>query len=130
LSLSYYEPLYISQRQGSAQAMIGGNQYKSFSYVNGKGTNYIFLNDLVENIEKVTKGDIETVSSISECDAFVYSLTGERFKKDLLFGKPVAKSHSFAMFSVSDFNPTTGIYATLKLENNRGKKLKVIWLKL
>lgn len=125
-----YQPLYISRRRYMAQTLRDGNNYKSFSFVNGKTGNYIFFNDSEENVENIKKGKLTTVVGISSCDAFVNTLSNEGLKKEFLFGPPKGGQHNYVMFAVSDYNSANGTYAALKVENNKETVMKVIWITL
>jgi hypothetical protein len=125
-------PFYLSQREGTAQLLYEGNQYKSFTYINGKGENYLVFNDTERNNDKQQDGKLVTVSGISGSDAFYYPLTGTDVlpKRDLIFGQPENKrDHNLALFSISDYDHKNNVYAVLKLEKESGKKgVKVVWL--
>ncbi len=125
-----YRPLYISRRQRTAQSLRDGNNFKSFVYVSGKTGNYIFYNEVMENLEKIKKGRLTTIQGISSADAFICTTTGGNLKTDFLFGKPAEDTHNFAMYTVSDYDAATGVFATIKVENNKGKRQKIVWVKL
>jgi hypothetical protein len=125
-----YAPLYISNRKETAQLLGNSNQYKSFSYVNGKHGNYIIFNDESEKLESIKKGKLTTNIGISSSDAFICTLRNENLNRDFMFGEASKKRHDFVMFTVADYDIDTGIYTTLKMDNVNGKKMKVIWVKL
>ena len=125
-----YYPMYMGARPESPETLYLGNQYKSFAYVNSATKKYIFFNDLAENIELVKKGKITTVSSISDTEAFSFTLSNGQVDRQYMFGQPEKKCHAFGMFSVSDYNPASGAYVTLKLDNCKGKKVQMIWTNL
>jgi hypothetical protein len=126
-----YEPFYMARRQVSAQPLREASQYKSFAYVNTKNGNYVLMNELNENIENLNQGKkLNAINGVGGTDALVNTLAGTGIKREFLFGKQASeKSHAFVMNTVLDYDPTTGTLVTLKLEKNKDKKLKVIWLK-
>jgi hypothetical protein len=125
-------PLYHYKRDYSAQQLKGGNQYKSFSYFNGSKKNYVLVNDIEENEERIQKGKITNIKGVGECDAFSFETSSILPSRKFIFGKPDGKrDHNLAIFSISDYDREANIYATLKLEvDGRERKVKVIWLKM
>jgi hypothetical protein len=125
-------PFYLSRREGTAQWLFSGNQYKSFAYINGKNKSYLLFNDTERNNDSQENGKLVTVSGVSGSDGFYYPLSGGDIvpKRDYIFGQPEKKrDHNLALFSVSDYDRNNDIYAVLKLENESGKKgVKVVWL--
>jgi len=125
-------PFYLSEREGTAQWLFSGNQYKSFAYINGKNKSYIIFNDTERNNDSQESGKLVTVNGVSASDGFYYPLEGGSVvpKRYFMFGQPEKKKdHNLALFSVSDYNRNTNVYAVLKLENESGKKgVKVVWL--
>jgi hypothetical protein len=125
-------PFYLSRREGTAQQLIGGNQFKSFAYLNGANKSYILFNDTERNNEKQESGSLVTVSGVSGSDGFYYPLTGtdEVPKRDYVFGNPAGRrDHILGLFSISDYDRKNNIYVTLKLSNDSGKKgVQIVWL--
>ena len=125
-----YGPMYLSRRNESSQTLKDGLQFKSFSYLNGKNGNYILFNDLRENLDRIKDGKMTTVKTVSDTDAFITTLKDGTTKKEFLFGDAGEKVHNFALVAVSSFDRASGTFATLKMENDKGKKMKVVWTKL
>lgn len=127
-----YLPFYHSQMNGSAQKLNKGNQFKSFSYLNGKEKLYILFNDVEENIENIPKGKLQMVSGVGGCEAFYFNLAGDNVVPDrqFVFGKPEKKSeHQLCLFAISDYNRETNQYVTMKLEKDgRDKAVKIVWM--
>ncbi|WP_184548938.1 hypothetical protein [Mucilaginibacter sp. FT3.2] len=132
VSGSSLRPFYHSYRQGSAQVLAGGNQFKSFAYLDGKTKSYILFNDTERNNDKQEEGKLVTVSGVGESDGFYYPLTGANAvpKRDYVFGNPASKhDHNLGLFSISDYDRKNNIYVTLELSKESGKKgVKVVWL--
>ncbi len=126
-------PYYHSDREGSAQLLSKGNQFKSFAYLNGKENSFILFNDAQSNTESSKKGKITTIQGVSDSDGFLYKLSGDQIflNREFVFGKPDdKKTHNLALFAISDYDRENDVYVTLKLENERGNKgVKVVWLK-
>jgi len=125
-------PFYLSRREGTAQQLYRGNQYKSFVYLNGTNKNYVLFNDSERNNE-VKKDKFFEVERISDCDAFMYKLNGNEIfpKREYAFGKPAdAKEHNLLMYSISDYDKKNNVYVTLRLdkETRTSKDVKLVWL--
>lgn len=125
-----YKPMYLSYRDEGAQRLLEGQQYKSFAYVNSAKDKYIFFNDLSENLEKIKKGKLTKVTTISDTDGFSYALKDGKVERNWMFGESPNGGHAFAMFAVSDYDPVSGTYATVRLQNHKEKKMQVIWMRL
>ncbi len=125
-------PLYHYKRDYSAQWLKGGNQFKSFAYLNGKKKNYILLNDVENNDELMHQGKLRTIMGLGECDAFSFETNSGNIlpSRKFVFGKPSGKKdHNLAIFTVSDYDRDRNIYATLKLEiDGRDRKVKLVWM--
>lgn len=125
-------PLYHSDREGSAQQLNDGNQFKSFAYLNGKDKMYILFNDVEENAERVLKGKITTIRGLGECDGYYYTLSGGDVMpaRNFVFGKEERrKDHNMGLFAISDYDRENNVYVTLKLEKEgRDKGVKLVWM--
>lgn len=125
-------PFYLSHREGRAQTLAKGNQFKSFAYLDGKTKSYILFNDTERNNENQAGGSLVDVQGVSDCDGFYYTLTGPDaiLKRDYVFGDPAGKhDHNLGLFSISDYDRKNNIYVTLELSKESGKKgVKVVWL--
>jgi len=125
-------PYYLSDREGQAQKMDDGNQFKSFSYIDGQTKPYILFNDVAENEERVAKGKKPTtIQGVGECDAYLYSVTGRDIMptRQYAFGEPAKKEHNLALFSISDYDKNSNSYVTLKLaKEGRQKGVQLVWL--
>lgn len=126
------QPFYKSEDEQSVVPLFKGNQFKSFSYLNSKLKKFILLNDTERNNDAQESGSLVTVSGVGESDGFYYPLTGTdpTLKREYIFGNPEnKKDHNLALFAISDYDSTTNLYATLKLEREGSKKgVKVVWL--
>lgn len=123
---------YHSEREGSAQLLGYGNQFKSFAYLNGKDKTYILFNDIEKNEESVMKGKLTTIQGVGECDGFYYNIAGKETmpSRSYVFGKPESKKeNNLGLFAISDYNSETNTYVTLKLEKEgRDKGVRIVWL--
>jgi hypothetical protein len=107
---------------------------ESFNYLSAGGNNYLFLNDESDNIERVQAGkDPRKVKSLDECDAFYYTLKGEKDTpaSDFLFGKPADKDYyNKGLFKACDYNADKKIYVVVKLEQNgKDNNWRLVWMK-
>jgi len=132
VNAAYLQPYYQSIRHDMGQMLYKGNQYKSFDFISAGPRSYVVFNDTERNNDAQEKGGLTTIEGVSNCDAFVYPLKGTDLipKRDYLFGNPESKKdHNLALFTISDYDKQSNVYATLKLENQHGNKgVKVIWL--
>ena len=141
-SFNQLQPFYLSERELTAQALLKGNQYKSFAFINGAQNNYILFNDTKRNndIVNAKKGSrfgsdtrsklVRVMGMTGDCDAFMYKLTGDEVlpKREYLFGEK-EKGHALALLTISDYNKKNNTYATLMLDKNntRSKMVSVVW---
>lgn len=125
-------PFYLSEREGSAQPMNYGNQYKSFAYLNGGSKNYVLINDIERNRESTRGKKLVTIQGIGECDGYFFNISGANSdpERTYLFGEPAdKKTHNLGLFAISDYNGDDNIYTTLKLEKEgKQKGVRLIWL--
>ncbi|GAO42981.1 hypothetical protein [Flavihumibacter petaseus] len=124
-------PFYQSEREGTAQKMDRGNQYKSCYYLPAKNGSYMLMNDAEKNTESIQKGKITKIVGVSDCDAFYYRISGSDIVpgRVMLYGDPGKKSHNLSIFTISDYDASSNQFVTLKLENERGDKgVKLVWL--
>ena len=125
-------PFYHARREGTAQALYRGNQYKSFAYLNGTNKNYILFNDTERNND-VKKDKFVEVEGISDCDAFLYNLSGNDIipKREYAFAATAdSKEHNLALYAISDYDKKNNVYVTLRLdkETRASKQVKLVWL--
>jgi hypothetical protein len=132
LSKTLLDPFYHSLREGSAQELNSGNQFKSFAYLDGISKSFILFNDTERNNEKQEQGSLVSIQGVSDCDGFYYGLTGANAvpKRNYVFGNPAGKhDHNLGLFSISDYDRKNNVYVTLELSKEDGKKgVKVVWL--
>lgn len=125
-------PFYQSLREGTAQRLSGGNQFKSFAFLSAGPKSFVLFNDTERNNDAQEKGGLVTIKGVSGSDGFYYPLKGPDpiLKRDYVFGNPAGKrDHDLGLFSISDYDRKNNVYATLKLENQHGDKgVKVVWL--
>ncbi|MFT3827172.1 MAG: hypothetical protein QM731_24815 [Chitinophagaceae bacterium] len=129
---TYLTTFYHSLREGSAQTLFNGNQFKSFAYLNTPSNIYVLFNDIERNGESALKGKLTTIQGVGECDGFYYKLNAKDIlpARDFVFGQPEGKrEHNLALFAISDYDREKNVYVTLKLEKDgREKGVKVVWL--
>lgn len=117
----------IRDRDNATTTLSNGNQYKSFVFLNGKKNNYVLLNDVEENSERILKGKLINVNGVGKCDAWYYNLTNNTDDypaRQLLFPKAKKKDNNLAILSISSYDRDRDIYTTLKLEDG---KVKMAW---
>jgi len=125
-------PFYQAKRDLSGSSLTFGDQYKSFTYLNGKKKNYVLMNDIERNGETVLDGKITTISGVGECNGFYFVIDGKETmpQRKFLFGAPASKKeNNLALFTISDYDREKNIYVTLKLEKEgKSKGVKFVWL--
>ena len=128
----WMKPFYHSERQHMGQKLEFGNQFKSFTYLDGAKKSYILFNDVEENRERLKKGKVTTIQGVSDCDAYYFNVSGTDIvpEREFVFGKPDGrKQHNLGLFTISEYDREKNMLVTLKLENDGGDKLvKVVWL--
>jgi len=129
---SYLHTFYHSKREGTAQLLDEGGQYKSFAYLNGKDKSYILINDIEGNSESLKKGKLTTIQGVKDCDGIYVEISGNEIlpERKFVFGKPENKhEHDLGLFAISDYDREQNLYVTLKLEKEgRGKNVQLVWL--
>jgi hypothetical protein len=130
---SYYIPCEHSmddQQNHSPLAHKDYDRFKTSFYIDTKEKPYIILNDLFEN--DAPKGKfVRQVDAPFECDAFWFDISGKEVmpRRKFLFGLPEDKEHNLAIVSVSDYNPETNVYTTLRYSKERKHKgVYLVWL--
>jgi hypothetical protein len=125
-------PFYLSRREGTAQMLALGDQYKSFAFISGKEKSFLLFNDTERNNDAQEDGKLVTVSGVSGSDGFYYPIAGADVvpKRSYVFGQPENKrDHNLGLFAISDYKRNANVYAVLELEKESGKKgVKVVWL--
>ena len=126
-----FTELYITyhyKQEANAQIVWRGNQYKPFKYIDGSKGRFIFFNDTERNND-VKKDRFAEVQGIADCDAFMNKLTGNEIfpQRAYAFGEP-DKGHSIALFAASEYDRKTNTLVTLKLDDTKKKKVKIVWL--
>lgn len=119
-------------REGTAQMIGAADTYKSFAYVDGGSKQYILLNDLHENTEKVKSGKVSTISDVEHCDAFYYALGNEVMpaRSTVLDapGKANIYVNNIAMFSIAAYDKERNIYVTLKIDDSNRRVARLVWM--
>ncbi|UII27369.1 hypothetical protein LVD15_02760 [Fulvivirga maritima] len=120
--------------RNEATKLLGSNQYKFLSYVNGAESNYLLYNDVFSNGEKIKEsGKLALISGVSATDAFYVDINkaANNYDRTALFGKKAeSRDYQFGMFSVADYDQESHTYATLRLNAHDGKTIQVIWVKI
>jgi hypothetical protein len=108
------------------------SQYKSFLYLDCGKNKFMAINDTERNNE-VKKDKFVIINGVSECDAFIYNLSGDEIvpKREYLFGTGDS-GHNLTPFKISDYDPATNTLITLKLNKKSptNKAVSVVWMQL
>ena len=126
-------PFYDARKENLAQFLYRGNQYKSFSYINGSSGNFILINDTERN-DQVVKDKFAEVQGVSDCDLYMYKMEATDIfpKRVNVFGQTTlgTKEHQIAMVTTSAYDRKNNIYVTLKLDKESASKkvVKLVWL--
>jgi hypothetical protein len=131
--LSLPDMMYYSYREESAVSLSWGIQYKSFFYLNGKNQNYVFINDIERNQDRIDdKKRVTTIQGLEDCEAYSFAIDKgtEIPKRQLIFTeKDSKKEKDIALFTVSAYDREHNVFTTLKRERTgRDKSVKVVWM--
>lgn len=109
------------------------SQYKSPLYIARGNSRYMLINDTERNND-FKKDKLVTITGVSECDAFLYNLSGEEIvpKRDYFFGPNTESGHNLGAFRTSSYNSSNGMLVTLKLNKKSpfNKAVSVIWIQV
>jgi hypothetical protein len=133
--MSIPDMMYYSYREESAVSLSWGIQYKSFYYLNGKDKNYVFINDVEKNQDRVDdKRRVHSIWGLEDCEAYGFPVNKgtEVPKRQMVFtDKDNKKEKDIALFIVSAYDRENNIFTTLKRERTgRDKSVKVVWMQL
>lgn len=124
--------IYYSFRREAATPLVWGTQYKSFYYLNGKNQDYVFLNDIERNQEKINKKKkVTTIQDLNECEAysFIIGNDGEMPKRKKIFNDKGKEEKDIALFTASTYDKENNVFATLKRKREgREKSVQVVWM--
>jgi hypothetical protein len=131
--MSLPDMMYYSYREESAVSLSWGIQYKSFYYLNGKNQNYVFINDIEKNQDKIDeKRRVTTIQGLEACEAYSFAINkgSEVPKRQLIFtDKDNKREKDIALFTVSAYDREHNVFTTLKRERDgRDKSVKVVWM--
>jgi hypothetical protein len=112
-----------------AMANTNNKHFMSFDYIDTKNGMYVLFNDYPENQDKYGSVSPKTVHSVSGTNVVVHSF-GKDPKSYYLFGKPSNdKDRTFFNRKASDYQRSTGSYATMIIENQgRKKQARIAWV--
>lgn len=104
------------------------SQYKTPLYIDAGKNKYLLINDTERN-NNVEKNSFVTITGVSDCDAFLYKLSGNELvpKRDVLFGSN-ENGHNLASLGVSDFRRNVLVTLKLNKKNSKNKAVSLIWL--
>jgi hypothetical protein len=120
---------YNADQAGKATWM-GSSGFEKLVIVPGKKNHYLLLNELPENLERIKRKEkIKKSGPLSNCNAIVYSLSGN---------KPIPENHPFiptttdeknlGMFCIGAASLQQNSYVTMVLEiKAKSKKARLIW---
>ncbi|MBV8255100.1 MAG: hypothetical protein JO154_21035 [Chitinophaga sp.] len=117
------------------QELGKGYVYTLPIYVAANKKNYLFINDLKENPERIQAGKLpNSTKKVSDFNAY-YAEIGDK-SGGVLQVNPVipstgnSGSQALMQFNTYDYNPSTNTMATLKITNGRRSNMRVVWLEL
>ncbi|MBW8683618.1 hypothetical protein [Chitinophaga rhizophila] len=124
-----YTPFYTAHRRLSAQQLILGEQYRSFSYLHTNNKTFIFLNDAMQN-EAPKNNTIAQMRTLNSGQAYALE-TGTPLPARKQFFGPLKKNetNTLSVFNIADYNSEQNIFVTLKLEiNGKSRNTRIVWL--
>ncbi len=125
--------MYYSDRQQKGAHLYNGFQYKSFYYLNGKHQDYLLMNDIAANQQKIDgKKGVTTIQGLNDCEAFGFPLdeANPLPKRQLVLkDKANKKVKDIALFSAADYNRKRNVMALMvRTIEGRDKQAKLVWL--
>ncbi|XZF14596.1 hypothetical protein ACTHGU_00515 [Chitinophagaceae bacterium MMS25-I14] len=123
--------MYHSDRIEKAQKIDRGNQFKSFAYFNSKKQDYVFINDIAKNQDRIDdKKNVTTIQGLGDCEAFCFKVGGGNGmpKREYVFPEGKKSERDMALFTVADYDREKDMFTTLELVNDHGKKVRLVWL--
>lgn len=122
---------YQKNRENATDKIDLSDQYKFFSYVPGAKHDYILMNDLEENKEKLEKGKLTVMRDAREGNGFYYALEGKEIipARNVVFPVDVEKKQRhIALFSMADYDIDRNTLVTLKRSQESRRDVKLVWL--
>ncbi len=108
---------------------LARESYYSYKYINTGASQYVILNDLVENFDIPEANKPHSITTISDAHCILYTIQDGKISKSYLFGKPEnPKEGNFASINTiaKDDNNTV---ALIKI-NGKTEQAQVVWIKL
>jgi hypothetical protein len=117
---------YQKNRENATDKIDLSDQYKFFSYVPGAKHDYILMNDLEENKEKLEKGKLTVMRDAREGNGFYYALEGKEVipQRNAVF----QQQKNIALFSMADYDIDRNTLVTLKRSQENRRDVKLVWL--
>ncbi len=122
-----------NRQSDDAQELTWYTHFTHSYYLNGKKEDYVFMNDLPGNQEKVDRHEkIAPVMDFKDCRTYAFRIGGPETiaQRELAFGAVTdAGKDDIAMCPVSDYDKERNIFITLKRDRSgRKSPVQLIWL--
>lgn len=141
--------MYVNYLHGQASSSMSfvysrglSGQYEPYysdtnlGLVSGELNSYLFINNTVARFKLGEKDPLPwtPISANSEFfTSFIYTINDAGVtSKEYIFGEPLSKlEKKYCRFSTADYDPATGLYAVIVVDDIKGKKtVGVLWMNL
>lgn len=122
---------YHRQEEGYSTHFDREDQFKVFLRLRLQDTDYILLNDLAVNAEKIEKGKNKRIIGIAYCSAFIFPLgTNELPARQLLFGEGNGPDDLRVVVTpLSEYDAQHQVFVTLRRDARRSDEVHLVWMK-
>lgn len=121
---------YQKNRENATEKLNWADQYKFFTYIPGGQRDYIFMNDLEENTEKLGKGKLTVMRDARDAQGFYYALEGPEIipSRDFVFDTDKQRPSPIALFAIADYDAEKRTLVTLKRTPENRRDVRLVWL--
>ncbi|WP_123844700.1 hypothetical protein [Chitinophaga lutea] len=123
---------YQKNRENATEKLNWADQYKFFTYIPGAQRDYIFMNDLGENNERIDRGKLTVMRDARDAQGFYYALEGKAMipSRDAVFDTATPSPAPIALFAIADYDADSGTLVTLKRVPEGRKQVQLVWLNI
>ncbi|MGX5817416.1 hypothetical protein ACWKWU_04425 [Chitinophaga lutea] len=121
---------YQKSRENALERLNWQDQYKFFTYIPGPQRDYIFLNDLADNLARLDKGKLPLMRDARDGFGAYYTLEGKDIipARDAVFPAQEQKKQSIGLFSIADYDAERRRMVTLKRTPEGRSGVQLVWL--
>lgn len=128
-----FEPSDFDYLNAGAGHLYMGMGFKSFYFLNDSHNSFVFMNDDIENGNRLEKKKkIADIQALENCVGYCFNVSGsDNFPKRAgLFTSDDGK-RPICLFAASDYDQDSHTFVTLKLDRSHQKQgVQIVWYKL